>query len=231
MSDARMAENLFQFREGFPLGQVQGEQGEQLVEVVVTMSAYNRGILYVEAENATLGAEMAFKCDGLLPVVTDYLNHVLAPAVDWRFKSGLEKELVRQYMDAADGETPWSLREISDAVSRAANRPALANVADEQGLTSARTCVREQSGVPLSVTLLMVDLGLEHMHEMSQQYQLNLMGDPVPDTLDLTPTLQYLANMEVDPRATIPQDLKAKALQRNAPDEPTTDHSPNTQER
>ena len=206
-------EGLFRFAQGFPTPDT-AEQGTRLIGSVAAMRAYERGILYVEIEDATLGVETAFSGDGILPVVSDYVTHILTPAIEWRFKSGLETQLVNQYISAMDPDQPWRIQDLAEAVRDQVNRPALVNVASEGGIMDVTTQLRDAPGIPVSVSLLMMDMAIENMQVLSMQYQQQLMGDALMDTLDITPTVNALADMEAHPRAEMPNDVRQRALAR-----------------
>lgn len=205
---------LFRFAEGFPTPQGGSGALARMVETVAGIRAYQRGIRYLEAQDAMLSVEQGFRCDGLMPVVTDYMTHVLAPTVEWRFRSGMEEELVKRYVESMDSEAPWGIQQLSEAVRDQVNRPALVNIEADGALMDARTTVRDEMGTPFSVTLLMLDMAVENMHEFSKAYQRQLFGEELNESLDLTPTFEMLTSMEAHPRAALPQNVRERAMQR-----------------
>ncbi|TBW57436.1 hypothetical protein EZI54_07190 [Marinobacter halodurans] len=210
-------ETLLKFPDGFPTAGG-AARSELITERVAAMRAYGRGIQQVDVSDASLSVEQAFRCDGLLPIVTDYLTHVLSPAMEWRFKSGREEKLVQQYLSSMTSDQPWTLSDLAESVRDQVNRPALYNKKDPRALMDAHTCVRTDSGIPLSVTWLMLDMAIEDIHQMSQEFQIRLSGESAPDTLDLTPTIEMLTNLEVSPRALLPEKVRERAKLLNTPE-------------
>ena len=110
-----------------------------------------------------------------------------------------------EFLENHDGEQ--SIADLLQEVAKKVNRPALFNQANKKALLDARTELRETSGIPLSVTLLMLDLSLEAAIEMSRAYQLEMSGETMDEILDLSPIVRMMQHMEVQPRVEVPGDL------------------------
>lgn len=193
------------FVNGFPMSLKGYQNPMEIIENTLFMRACQHGILQVELFDVGLTCQRALKADALLPVLTDYITHSFSRTLQWNFQTGLEDKIMLEFLENHTGEQ--SIADLLQEVAKKVNRPAIYNQAYAKGLLDARTELRETAGIPLSVTLLMLDLGLEASIEMSRAYQLEMTGDTMPETLDLTPVVRMLQHMEVQPRVEVPQDL------------------------
>lgn len=203
------------FSDGFPLSLTGYENPMGIIENVLFMRACQHGILHVSVYESGLTCQRALKADAMIPILTDYITHAFGRTLQWDFQSGLEEKVMLEFLESHDGSQ--SIVDLMQAVAQKVNRPCLYNRAEPKGLLDARTELRESAGIPLSVTLLMLDLSLESAIEMSRAYQLEMTGDTMEDTLDLTPVVRLLQHMDVQPRIDVPGDL-AKRIE----DTPTT---------
>lgn len=206
------------FNDGFPNAlSSYGTRSIQVVEDALLLRAFDHGIQSVAVYEADLKPQQAFRSFGLMPVLVDYATHVIGRTINWSFDSGLQEKILMEMLE--DSSKTMKLHDMMDLVRNKLSRPALYNRADPDALLDSRTAFRENAGIPISVTLLMMDLALETSHELSQQYHLNMTGDPQMETLDLTPTCDLLANLDyANPRVEIPRDLRLRAnAVKNAP--------------
>lgn len=199
------------FNDGFPNAlSSYGARSIQVVEDALLLRAFDHGIQSVAVYEADLTPQQAFRSYGLMPVLVDYATHVIGRTMNWSFDSGLQERLLMEMLE--DSSKSMKLHDMMDLVRNKLSRPALYNRADPDALLDSRTSFRENAGIPISVTLLMMDLALETSHEISQQYHMNMTGDPQAETLDLTPTCDLLANLDyANPRVEIPRDLRLRA--------------------
>src|SRR5690554_4440850 len=197
------------FPDGFPLTIGNTENPTQIIEDTLFIRACDQGILSVDLFDANLPARDAFKCSGLLPILGDYANHVIGRSLQFRFKTGYHESVMMDILEMS-GNDQLTLTEAMKAAALRANRPAFYNKADTHALLDSRLQVRETSGIPLSVSLLMMDLALEASRELSLHYQVSIHGEEMPETLDLTPTVNLLQNVNAQPRIQIPTNLPAR---------------------
>lgn len=199
------------FENGFPNALAEhGLKSVQVVEDALLLRAFDQGIQSVAVYEADLTPQQAFRSHRLIPILVDYATHVIGRTLNWSFDSGLQERILMEMLE--DSGQTLKLHDMMDMVRNKLSRPALYNQADPDALLDSRTMFRENAGIPVSVSLLMLDLALETTHEISQQYHMNLTGDPQVETLDLTPTCDLLANLNyANPRVEIPKDLRLRA--------------------
>ena len=178
------------FVEGFPLSLKAYDNPMEIIENTLFMRACQHGILQVELSDTGLPCQRAMKSDALLPILTDYITHNFGRTLQWNFQTGLEEKIMMEFLENHDGEQ--SIADLLQEVAKKVNRPALFNQANKKALLDARTELRETSGIPLSVTLLMLDLSLEAAIEMSRAYQLEMSGETMDEILDLSPIVRMM---------------------------------------
>ena len=199
------------FKDGFPNALADyGPRSIEVLEDALLLRALDQGIQSVSIYEADLTPQQAFRSYGLMPVLVDYATHVIGRTINWSFDSDLQERLLLEMMENSSKQI--KLHDMMDLVKTKLSRPALYNRADPDALLDSRTAFRENAGIPISVTLLMMDLALETSQEISQQYHMNMTGDPQAETLDLTPTCDFLAGLDyANPRVEIPRDLRLRA--------------------
>ena len=104
------------------------------------------------------------------------------------------------------------IQNLMKQVSERVNRPAIYNQSDGKSLLKSKSELREVAGMPLSVTLLMMDMALETAYQMCQSYQQRLIDDPREDVLDLTPVVELLQRMDAQPRVDVPENLDNQSM-------------------
>lgn len=197
------------FPEGFPLTIGNSENPIQIIEDTLFIRACDHGILSVDLFDANLPARDAFKSDAFLPILGDYANHMIGRTMQLRFNTGYHESIMLDILDQSGGDQ-ITLRDAMSAAALRANRPALYNRSDANALLDSRLDLRQQSGIPLSVTLLMMDLALEASIEYSLKHQQSIYGEEVTDTLDLTPVVNILQHVNAQPRIEIPKNLPTR---------------------
>lgn len=194
------------FPEGFPLSIGEHENPMQIVEDTMFIRACDSGILHVDLYDASMPARDAFRCNGLLPVLVDYANHIIGRTLQLRFDTEYHETIAMDILEAG-GE---SFTDAINAAALRANRPALYNRADSGALLESSMAMRENSGIPLSVSVLMLDMALEASKELSAKHQIDCYGETIDDTLELTPVVNLLQHVNAQPRIAIPPDLPTK---------------------
>lgn len=197
------------FPDGFPLTIGDQENPIQIIEDTLFIRACDHGIQSVDLFDANLPARDAFKSAAFLPILGDYANHMIGRTLQLRFNTGYHESIMLEILEQSGGDQV-TLREAMNAAALRANRPALYNQANPKALLDSSLQVRHQAGTPLSVTLLMMDLALEASREYSLKYQVSIYGEEMPETLDLTPVVNVLQQVNAQPRIQIPANLPTR---------------------
>jgi hypothetical protein len=199
------------FKDGFPNSlESYGDRAIEVVEDTLLMRAFNHGIQSVSIFEADLTPQQAFRSFGMMPILVDYATHVLGRSLNWSFNSGLQEKVLMDILE--NSSKSIQMHDMMDLVNNKLSRPALYNRADPDALLDSRTAFRDKASIPVSVTILMMDMALETSHEISQQYHMNMTGDPQMETLDLTPVCDLLAKLDyANPRVEVPKDLMMRA--------------------
>lgn len=203
MAETSMNES---FPTGFPLSLTRYQNPMQVVEDTLFMRACQLGILEIEVFDSDFSAQQGLRANTLMPVLVDYVTHVFGMKLQWEFQSAMQDQVMMEILEQNDQSQ--SIAELMKTVSERVNRPALYNKAHQGTLLNARTELREASGIPLSVTLMMMDMALETAHEMSMAYQQELIDDPRDEVLDLTPVIRLLQNIDAQPRVYVPETIE-----------------------
>lgn len=202
MNDETMTDSTaLPFEKGYPIN-VSAHNFLNTVESMLVTRASERGIVEVAIQDANVPLTGAMRQDMLLPVLTDYMNFVIHTQADLQFDSAIYDELtagVAADLATADQREPTvdDVGKADDLVGKILRRTPLINVKDEDAGLLARTRLNDVAGVPLSVTLLMLDTALESAHNLSMQHQQETMGVAESEVLDLTPVCSLLAAMNV----------------------------------
>ncbi|OLF81965.1 hypothetical protein AWH63_10525 [Marinobacter sp. C18] len=189
------------FAKGYPIN-VTAHQFLETAETMMVSRAASRGILEVAVEDANVPLAGAMRRDLLLPVLIDYTNYVIHPQADLQYDSALNDELIAGVaadLASKDNREP-TIDDVGNADAMAQSvlrRTPLINVRDDHAGIGARTEMNSVAGMPLSVSLLMLDTALESAHNLSLKHQQETLGVAEPEVLDLTPVCQLLASMNV----------------------------------
>lgn len=189
------------FPKGYPI-HLSSDTFLETVEGMMVNRASARGIQEVAIGDANIALAGAMRRDILLPVLIDYANFVIQPQADLQFDSALNDELTAQIeadLEAA-GESSESAsipEKAREMVSQVLGRTPLINVDDQSAGLRARTTLNKVSGIPASVTLLMLDTALESAHNLSMKHQQETTGVSEQEVLDLTPVATMLAGMNI----------------------------------
>ena len=199
--EAVMDETALPFKKGYPIS-VTAHQFLDTVESMMITRASSRGIMEVAVQDANIPLSGAMRRDILLPALIDYTNFVIHPQADLQFDSALNDELVAGVAaDLATEEerepTPADVISAGSMVNSVLRRTPLINVSDPYAGIGARTEMNSAAGMPLSVSLLMLDTALESAHNLSLKHQQETLGIAEPSVLDLTPVCNVLASMNV----------------------------------
>src|SRR5680860_92061 len=199
--EAVMEETGLSFQKGYPIN-VTAHQFLDTAESMMITRASSRGIMEVAVQDANIPLSGAMRRDILLPVLIDYTNFVIHPQADLQYDSALNDELVAGV--ASDLATEQDREPTSDDVGEAdamvlavLRRTPLINVKDNDAGIGVRTQMNDVAGMPLSVSLLMLDTALESAHNLSLKHQQETLGVAEPEVLDLTPVCNLLASMNV----------------------------------
>lgn len=195
---------------GFPLSLNKFQNPVQVIEDTLLMRACQLGILEIEVFDTDFSAQQGLRADGLMPILVDYVTHVFGTKLQWDFDSSLQDQVMVEILES--NESGLAINELMKQVSERVNRPAIYNQSDEKSLLKSKSELREAAGMPLSVTLLMMDMALETAYEMSQSYQQRLIDDPREDVLDLTPVVELLQRMDAQPRVEVPENLDNQSM-------------------
>lgn len=190
------------FPKGYPI-HLSPETFLETVESMMVTRAADRGILEVAIGDANVPLAGAMRRDILLPVLIDYANFVIQPQADLQFDSALNDELtsrVTEDLEASsephnDPTIPEKAREMTKQIL---GRTPLINVGDPKAGLKTRTALNKVSGIPASVTLLMLDTALESAHNLSMKHQQETSGLSEQEILDLTPVANLLASMNIN---------------------------------
>lgn len=182
-----------------------------LVEHILIDRARGQGIVEVALGDAHLPVEGAMRPDMLLPVLVDYANQVILRHTELRFDSALAEELTSSLaVDQALGENRLPLAEdLRDADQQAAplfEQSLLRNITDENAGLKRRTEAQTAATMPVSVNLLILDTALESSIHLSRTHQQATLGQTEASVLDLTPTYDLLAQLNL-PVPVIPTSL------------------------
>lgn len=197
-----------QFSEGFPNPLAKPGQ-MRIIEDTLILRAHAQGISSVSVSGSSMPVTQAFRSDALLPILTDYLTHTLYRQMNLMFDSELMESLVMDRVDSTEFSGEDFIKEMN-SLERDIQRPLLFNESSEDATLGYRTRVSTLATVPASTTLLLMDAAIESAHTLSQNEQLNLHGEPLPDELDLTPVVQSLGAQNVEGRIIIPENLHAR---------------------
>jgi hypothetical protein len=195
---------------GFPVSVNQFKHPMQVIEDTLFMRACQLGILDIEVFDTDFSAQQGLRSDGLLPILVDYVTHVFGTKLQWDFDSSLQDQVMVEILENNNSEL--AIADLMREVSTRVNRPALYNQSNDKAVLNSQTQLREVTGMPLSVTLMMMDMALETAYEMSQSYQQKLVDDPREDVLDLTPVVELLQRMDAQPRIEVPETLDHQKL-------------------
>lgn len=190
---------------GFPISLNRFHNPMQVVEDTLFMRACQLGILDIEVFDTDFSVQQGLRADGLMPILVDYVAHVFGTKLQWNFESSLQDQIMVEILESKEGDL--AISDLMQEVSARVNRPALYNRSDSKAILNSKSELREVTGMPFSVTLMMMDMALETAYEMSQSYQQTLINDPREDVLDLTPVVQLLQRMNAQPRVEIPETL------------------------
>jgi len=196
------------FPEGFPNPLAKPGQ-MQIIEDALILRAHAHGITEVSVNGASVPTLQAFRCNGLLPILTDYLTHSLYRQMNLMFDTELMESLMTERLETMDISGDNFISQMNQ-LEKEIQRPLFYNEADDDALLGARTSVSPLATIPASVTLLLMDAAIESAHTLSQNEQLNFHGEPIPDELDLTPVVQSLEAQNVNPRVVVPENLHAR---------------------
>lgn len=195
---------------GFPLSLNEFQNPVQVIEDTLLMRACQMGILEIEVFDTDFSAQQGLRADGLMPILVDYMTHVFGTKLQWDFDSSLQDQVMVEVLESNDNGL--QIQDLMKQVSERVNRPAIYNQSDDKSLLKSKSELREVAGMPLSVTLLMMDMALETAYEMSQSYQQRLIDDPREDVLDLTPVVELLQRMDAQPRVEVPENLDNQSM-------------------
>jgi hypothetical protein len=218
---------------GFPISLNQFKNPMQVIEDTLFMRACQLGILEIEVFDTDFSAQQGLRSDGLMPILVDYVTHVYGTKLQWNFDSSLQDQVMVEILE--NNQTELAIADLMSEVSARVNRPALFNQSNDKALLNSQTQLREVTGMPFSVTLMMMDMALETAYEMSQSYQQKLVDDPREDVLDLTPVVELLQRMDAQPRVEIPETLDEQRLSNSTAIDELTEtllskHQPNNQQ-
>ncbi|KXS55574.1 MAG: hypothetical protein AWU57_23 [Marinobacter sp. T13-3] len=196
------------FPEGFPNPLAKPGQ-MAIIEDALILRAHAQGITEVEVKGVSVPALQAFRCNGLLPILTDYLTHSLYRQMNLMFDTELMETLMTERLESMDMSAGDFISQMNQ-LEKDIQRPLFFNEKDDNSMLGARTSVSTLATVPASVTVLLMDAAIESAHTLSQNEQLNFHGDPSPHILDLTPVVQSLEAQNVNPRVVVPENLHAR---------------------
>ncbi len=190
----------------FPKGYPQPRTADamvRLVELMLTERARDLGIQEVALGDANLPLDGAFRRDMLLPVLVDYANQVIFRQSELRFDSALTEELssgiAAEHAASENREPNAEDMKVADTVIEPVLKQSLlSNHEDRQAGLQVQTHATDLATMPISVSLLILDTALESAHHLSQTHQQNTLGHTERTVLDLSPTYDFLAQLDVE---------------------------------